>query len=677
MKTGFFSKIAVENLCKNTRLYIPRILAEAGLLGCFYILLTLALDSRLSEALGGSYLKIFMMMGTVIIGLLSFILILYINRFLMKQRKSEYGLYNVLGMEKRHIIRILFCESLYTSIISVIAGVIFGILFYKLSSLLICRLLRAEIVAGFYYLNFVTVIIPVMIFAVLDLLAFVISCVAIYRLKPVELLKAKQAGEKEPKIKWIMLILGVLCIGAGYYISLTTQSPLEALMLFFAAVLLVIVGTYFLFITGTTFVLKCLKKNKKYYYNKKHMPAVSGLLFRMKHNAVGLASIAILATGVLVMISTTVSLYSGADDTVNTHYPQHLYLSANLKNGNEVTSVPSDKLEEIVRESADANGLEIKSITGEKSLTVSYLMQNGRLLTKTEVSGGYDMENLTNVIYITEDTYSRLTGKRLSIDPQEIAFCRMITTSYHIGDTPTSLTIGGEKYHIKEQLDYFPVDVSSGMIVNTFGIVVSDEDILNGIYLAQKEAYGEFASEYADRIGVSFTDEQAAFANGKALEKAITEKIRSLPYGELQYNLDTKWEALHNILDMYGTFLFLGILLGFVCLFSTVLIIYYKQISEGYEDRERFQIMEKIGMEQHEVRKTIGSQIRLQMFLPLVTAAVHMVFVFPILLKLLNVLMLSNTMLFVLCTVITFAVFACVYTAVYFITSKIYYKIVH
>ena len=677
MKTGFFSKIAVENLRKNTRLYIPRILAEAGLLGCFYILLTLALDSRMSEALGGSYLKIFMMMGTVIIGLLSFILILYINRFLMKQRKSEYGLYNVLGMEKRHVIRILFCESLYTSIISVIAGVISGILFYKLSSLLICRLLRAEIVAGFYYLNFVTVIIPVVIFALLDLLAFIISCIGIYRLKPVELLKAKQAGEKEPKIKWIMLILGVLCIGVGYYISLTTGSPLEALMLFFAAVLLVIVGTYFLFITGTTFVLKCLKKNKKYYYNKKHMPAVSGLLFRMKHNAVGLASIAVLATGVLVMISTTVSLYSGADDTVNTHYPQHLYLSANLKNGNEVTSVPSSTLEEIVRKSADANGLEIKSITGEKSLTVSYLMQDSRLLTKTEVSGGYDMENLTNVIYITEDTYSHLTGKRISIDPQEIAFCRIITVSYHIGDTPTSLTIGGEKYNIKKQLDYFPVDVSASTIVNTYGIVVSDEDILSGIYLAQKEAYGEFASEYADRIGVSFTDEQAAFANGKALEKDITERIRSLSSEELQYNLDTKWDALHNVLDMYGTFLFLGILLGFVCLFSTVLIIYYKQISEGYEDRERFQIMEKIGMEQHEVRKTIGSQIRLQMFLPLATAAVHMVFVFPILLKLLNILMLSNTMLFVICTVITFAVFACVYTAVYFMTSKIYYKIVH
>lgn len=677
MKTGFFPKIAAENLRKNARLYIPRILSEAGLLGCFYIMLTLALDNRLSEALGGSYLKIFMMMGSVIIGLLSFILILYTNRFLMKQRKSEYGLYNVLGMEKRHIIRILFCESLYSSVISVISGVIFGILFYKLSSLLICRLLRAEIVAGFYYLNFVTIIIPVIFFAVLDLLAFFVSCIGIYRLKPVELIKAKQAGEKEPKIKWVLLILGLICVGSGYYICLTTQSPLEAIMLFFAAVLLIIAGTYFLFITGTTFVLKCLKNNKKYYYDKKHMPAVSGLLFRMKHNAVGLASIAVLATGVLMMISTTVSLYSGVDDTVNTHYPQHLYLSANLKNGDEVTSVSSDKLEEIVRESADSNNLEIESVTSEKSLTVSYLMQDDSLLTKTEVSGGYDMEDLTNVIFITEDTYSRLTGKELSIDPQEIAFCRIITHSYHIGDTPTSLTIGGEKYNIKEQLDYFPVDVSTGVIVNTFGVVVSDEDIINEIYLSQKSAYGEFASEYADRIGVSFTDEQAAFANGRALEKEITEKIRSLNDGGLQYNLDTKWDALHNILDMYGTFLFLGILLGFVCLFSTVLIIYYKQISEGYEDRERFQIMEKIGMEQHEVRKTIGTQIRLQMFLPLATAAVHMVFVFPILLKLLNILMLSNSLLFVLCTAVTFVVFACVYTAVYFMTSKIYYKIVH
>ncbi|MBQ3298718.1 MAG: FtsX-like permease family protein [Ruminococcus sp.] len=681
MKTGLYSKIAAGNIKNNARLYIPRILAEAGLLGCFYILFTLALDQRLSEALGGAYLEFFMMMGAVLIGLLSFILILYINRFLMKQRKSEYGLYNVLGMEKRHITRVLFRESLYTSLISVVLGIVFGILFYKLSSLLICRLLQAQIVAGFYYLDVVTVLIPVLIFAALDLFAFFFNCIGIYRLKPVELLKGKQVGEKEPKIKWVLLILGVLCVGAGYYICLTTQSPLEALLLFFAAAILIIAGTYFLFITGTTFVLKCLKKNKNYYYNKKHMPAVSGLLFRMKHNAVGLASIALLATGVLIMISTTVSLYSGVDDTINEHYPSQLYLSALLKNGDEVTPIPSDQLEEIVREAADKNGLTIESITSEQSLTVSYLLRDGKLLTKTEVSGGYKPEELTNVIYITEAAYERLAGQKDMTDPHrlglkddEIAFCRILSTSYHVGDTPSALTVNSKEYRIKEQLAYFPVDVNTGTIVDTVGIVVANDAVLNELYQAQKKAYGEFASEYADKIGVSFSDESAAAAVGEELEKDISASFTDTG---VTYDLDTKWDSKKNVLEMYGTFLFLGILLGFVCLFSTVLIIYYKQISEGYEDRGRFQIMEKIGMEPGEVKKTIGSQLRLQMFLPLITAAIHTAFAFPILLKLLNILMLSNTGLFVLCSIITFALFAIVYTAVYFLTSKTYYKIVH
>ena len=681
MKTGLYSKIAAGNIKNNARLYIPRILAEAGLLGCFYILFTLALDQRLSEALGGAYLEFFMMMGAVLIGLLSFILILFINRFLMKQRKSEYGLYNVLGMEKRHISRVLFRESLYTSLISVVLGIVFGILFYKLSSLLICRLLQADIVAGFYYLDFITVLIPVLIFAALDLFAFFFNCIGIYRLKPVELLKGRQVGEKEPKIKWVLLILGVVCVGAGYYICLTTQSPLEALMLFFAAALLIIAGTYFLFITGTTFVLKCLKKNKNYYYNKKHMPAVSGLLFRMKHNAVGLASIALLATGVLIMISTTVSLYSGVDDTVNEHYPSQLYLSALLKNGDEVTPIPSDQLEEIVREVADKNGLTIESITSEQSLTVSYLLRDGKLLTKTEVIGGYKPEELTNVIYITEATYERLAGQKDMTDPHrlglkddEIAFCRVLSTSYHVGDTPSALTVNSKEYRIKEQLAYFPVDVNTGTIVDTVGIIVANDAVLNELYQAQKKAYGEFASEYADRIGVSFSDESAAAAVGTELEHDISAGFKET---DITYDLDTKWNSKKNVLEMYGTFLFLGILLGFVCLFSTVLIIYYKQISEGYEDRGRFQIMEKIGMEPGEVKKTIGSQLRLQMFLPLITAAIHTAFAFPILLKLLNILMLSNTGLFVLCSIITFALFAIVYTAVYFLTSKTYYKIVH
>ena len=691
MKNRYYVALAAENIRKNGRLYLPRILAEAGLLGCFYILITLAMDNRLSEALGGSYLPTFMWMGAAVLGLLSLILILYINSFLMKRRKSEYGLYNVLGMEKRHVARVMFAESAITSLSSVLLGLCFGAVFYKLSSLLICRLLRTGIVAGFYYLDPVTLAIPTLVFFGLDLFAFLVNRVSLSRLDPVELLSEKHTGEKEPKTKWALLIPGVLALGAGYAIALIVKSPLQAIFLFFAVVILVIIGTYFLFITGTTFVLQRLKNNKRYYYNKKHMPAVAGLLFRMKQNAVGLASIAILATGVLVMVSTTVSLYSGVQDTMETNYPRQLYLSAYRQEGEEITHISSDTLEDIVRGAAGKNGVEIAGTERERLLTVSYLLRGERLLTKTEAVGGYNVAELASVMFITNDTYTDLQSKkdtpadtdrirgttRPDLAADEIAFCRIASQATDLGFMPKTLTIHGKTYRVKENLTYFPVGSEMSTVVNVFGIVVADEEVLQEIYLAQKEAYGEFASEFADRIGVSFADEDAVFAVGDRLSEDVIAGLQATGTGELQYELDTKWESLHNVLDMYGTFLFLGILLGFVCLFSTILIIYYKQISEGYEDRERFQIMEKIGMEPREVRKTVGSQLVLQFFLPLATAGVHTAVAFPILLKLLKILMLTNTQLFVLCTLITFAVFAAVYAAVYGLTAKTYYKIVH
>lgn len=503
MKHGFYSRIAKENIQKNRRLYIPRILAEAGLLGCFYILLTLAMDARLSEALGGAYLSAFMSFGAVVIGLLSFILILYVNSFLMKRRKSEYGLYNVLGMEKRHVVKLLFTESLITSLLSIALGLLLGVLFYKASSLLICRLMRSGIVAGFYYLNAVTLLIPAGIFLALDLFAFLINSITILRMKPVELMAGKHAGEKEPRIRWLLLIIGLLTLGSGYAYALTVKSPLAALVGFFAAVILVIIGTYCLFVTGTTFVLKCLKRNKGYYYNCRHMPAVAGLLFRMKQNAVGLASIAILATGVLVMISTTVSLYSGVQDTVNTNYPQQLYLSANQTEDDTVTSIPSSSLTEIVESAAEEYGLQIEHIEAEKMLTVSYLTRGDALLTKTEVTGGWSPEELTGAIFITENTYTQLKGqtyfttdaRHLDLGKDEIAFCRIMSTVRNLGEAPETLTIHGKEYRVKEMISYFPVSINMGTLVDVVGIVVADEDALEEIYLAQKAAYGAYASE--------------------------------------------------------------------------------------------------------------------------------------------------------------------------------------
>lgn len=684
MSKGFYTKIAADNVKKNYRLYVPRILAEAGLFASFYILFTLALDKRLGEAVGGSGLPTLMGMGTFIIGFLSLILILYVNSFLMKQRKREYGLYNVLGMEKRHIVKVLFFESLIASAVSIAIGVVFGMLFYKLSSLLICRLLRSEAVPGFYYLSAPTVLFPMLVFVGLDLLAFLAGAVSILRLKPVELLSGARTGEKEPRTRWALLVLGVLSLGAGYYISLTVKSPLAALFLFFAAVLLVMVGTYFLYVSGSAFVLKTLKKNKRFYYDPKHMPAVSGLLFRMKKNAVGLASIAILATGVLVMISTTVSLYGGVKGTMETNYPQQLYLSAFINDNDRTKRVPVEDLKAIVSETAEEMSVEIDHVDSEKLLIVSYQMRDNRLLTMKETDG-WKAEEITNVIYITEDTYKNIRGvasvisepKGLGLKKDEIAFCRISTMMNDVGSQPGSITINAREYRIKEHLAYFPIASNTSGIVSVVGIVVSDDDVLNDIYTAQKEAYGEHASEFADRIGVTFADEAAVSSVGADFDRIVGEKLKARYPDGLSYELDTKWESLKNVLELYGTFLFLGMLLGAVCLFATILIIYYKQISEGYEDRRRFQIMQKIGMEERAVKRTIGSQLVMQFFLPLITAGIHTAFAFPILLKLLKMLMLTNTALFVVCSLAAFAVFALVYAAVYLLTARTYYRIVH
>lgn len=362
MKTGFFLKTAWGNIKKNYRFFIPRILAEAGLLGCFYIAYTLACDGRLAHIKGGEYIPTFMLMAVAILGGLSFVLLLYTNSFLMKQRKQEFGLYNVLGMEKKHVGRVLFHESVLCGIISVLLGLVVGVLFYKACSLLICKLLKAEIIVGFYFIKASTLLPSALIFLGIDLFIFIVNRINIGRMKPVDLLKSRQRGEKEPKVKWVMLVFGLAALVSGYVIALTTKSPLAALGMFFLAVVLVIIGTYFLFVTGSTFILKTLKKSKKYYYKKDHMVAVSGLLYRMKQNAVGLASIAILSTGVLVMMSTTTSLYSGLQGTLDKNFPQHFYAQQTRELQNQTwEDIPMDVVEKNIRQAAEENGVKVVS----------------------------------------------------------------------------------------------------------------------------------------------------------------------------------------------------------------------------------------------------------------------------------------------------------------------------
>ena len=679
---SLYSRMAFQNLRSNYRFFIPRILTEAGLLACFYIVLTLSLDERMRALKGGDYLPTFMVVGAAVIALLSVILMLYTNSFLMKQRKREFGLYNVLGLEKRHVAKVLFRESAVSSVLGVALGLLGGVLFYKLASLLICRLLAVPSVLGFYYIRPLTLIPSALGFFCIDLVTFVINRISIARMKPVELLASAHTGEREPHVRWLLLILGVACLGGGYYLAVATRNPLQALALFFVAVFLVIFGTYFLFVAGTTFVLQRLKHNDNYYYDRRHMTAVSGLLYRMKQNAVGLASICILATGVLVMISTTVSLYAGTEEGLKQNYPQELYLSAGYHTADDQTkTVPAEDLSVIVTDAGAKAGVPVQSVEGQSFLTVSFAFEDGVCITDTDVG---NWTTSAYFIFMTQDDYTALTGRALDLAPDEIALCA-VTVGRGPAYQGETVTIGDATYRVREYLSYFPINTAMISTLNRYGVVVSDAAVLSAIDAHQRAAYGEYASKPTERVCASFSDPAAARERGREIDAAIREGLDAYVAAQpdraadsaLYTASDSLWDSAEAVYGMYGSFLFLGILLGLVCLFATALIIYYKQISEGYEDRSRYQIMEKIGMSQAEVRGSIRSQILLVFFLPLLAAGVHICFAFPMLTKLLQLLLLSKTSLFALCTVLTFLAFALVYVAIYSVTAKTYYKIVH
>lgn len=676
MKMGFYFKLALTNIKKNYRFFIPRILTESGLLGCFFIIFTLAQDERLSKIRGGSYLPTIMGFGSVVISILSFILVLYANSFLMKQRKKEFGLYNVLGMEKKHVGRVLFSESLISSVSAIVLGVILGVVFYKLCSILICKLLEADIILGFYFFKSKNVILSALIFLMMDFITFLFNRISIARMKPVELLKSANVGEKEPKIKWVNLILGTICLGAGYFIAVTTKDPLAAINSFFLAVLLVIAGTYMLFVSGTVFVLKCLKKNKKYFYTKDHMPAVSGLLFRMKQNAVGLASIAILATGVLIMLSTTVSLYSGCSMALKKSHPEDLYLSTAYYENGEKIMVPDEVIIDIAKNAAKEHDLSIKSIVVQEYGGGIYTFADGKLVSGLMGEFTLDFSKLVEFAIITEDYYEKMCGKKLSLAENEIAYCPISIGKKTFTD---KLVMDDIEFKITETLGSFPVTITGGSIIKSGGIVVANEEVFEKLIKIQEEKNVN-APDVEHRVAICYEDRKAMFENGFAMEESIKASLEE--YIERNgscvrdYMINGVWMDKAEMNGMYGTFLFLGIILGFVCLFSTALIIYYKQISEGYEDRVRFQIMKKIGMSETEVKKTIGSQIILVFFLPLIVAGIHVVFASPILVRLMKILMLASDSLFFICLAITFAIFGVVYILIYTGTARTYYKIV-
>lgn len=632
-----------------------------------YIMYGLTQNSGLSQVIGGKDLQMILLLGSNIMAIFSVIFLFYTNSFLMKRRKKEFGVYNILGMEKKHIAKVIFYEIFYIAVLSIVLGLMVGVILNKLFVLLALRMMRTDVVLGFE-ISTGAMMITVGLFCMIFLLILLNNIRQVHKTKPIELLKGGNVGEKEPKTKWLITILGIISLGAGYYIAITTKDPLSALMLFFLAVILVMIGTYLLFTAGSITFLKMLRKKKSFYYQPNHFISVSGLIYRMKQNAVGLANICILSTGVLLLISITVSLYAGTEDAINQRYPNDIAVECG---GYSVEN--EEKLEQLVREVAAENSVGLERLDTYAMLSFSALSRQGGFEVRPTEDISDALKNINALYFLAVDDFNQIVDGQEVLDENQILIIGPQGGTYD----ETQLEIFDYNFQVKKNLSEEQVELlvgpSAAVVYESYFIIVKDVSVLNEIEEKQTAVYGEYASEirlHCDINTIEGTDDQAELSYREQLIEEAQAAGVSIDYAEVRA------EGEKQVWGMYSGFLFLGILLGFLFLMATVLIIYYKQISEGYEDKDRYEIMQKVGMSHREVKQSIQSQILMVFFLPLVTAGIHLIAAFPIVKRMLAILMLTNEALFIGCTVVCFVIFALVYAAIYGVTARSYYRIV-
>lgn len=666
MRHHLYLRLAVGNIKNNRRFYLPFLFTAALTVVCFFIMSSIGVNQTLP---GGNTVQIVMHMGVIIVGLFSVIFLYYTNSFLIKRRKKELGLYNILGLEKRHIAAVLTLETVLSALLAIGSGLIIGVLLDRLMFLVLRNLLAFDVTMT-YAFHWQSVTWTVIVFAAIFLLLLLANLVQVGRAKPIELLRGGQVGEKEPRVKWPLAVIGLLALGSGYYIAVTTESVIAALGLFFVAVVLVIIGTYCLFLAGSIAVLKVMKRNKGYYYKVRHFVSVSGMLYRMKQNAVGLANICILSTMVLVTVSTTVSLYGGVTDILERRFPYDL--EAHFYNAAEPVK---EYVRTALNEEVEAAGLEVTETTDYETLTIALVMDGNTLIADNS------SENYSQGAYIqifTREGYAAVTGYQAGeLGEHEVA------VYVQDGMLPESFNLMGEDYTVKEWMTVAPEDGElAGFLGNTFYIVVRDDVVLERIYQAQLAANGEnyYASsmDWEFSVNLSGTEVQKAALADRFQARFETNQL-TLNDGSsypIEWVSTVRQDNISDAYSLYGSFLFLGILLGLLFLMATVLIIYYKQIIEGYDDRARYQIMRQVGMDKKLISSSVRSQVLTMFLLPLGMAAVHLCFAFPLLTRVLKALMLDNVSVFFWCTLITFAAFVVVYVLVYAITARVYYRTV-
>ncbi len=664
MNISFYPRLAMTNIRKNARNYVPYILTCIFTVAMYYMLKSLSLNKDIEKNVyGGSYMLIMLEFGSNIVAVFAFIFLFYTNSFLMKTRRKEFGLFNILGMEKRHIARINFYESVFVALTSICGGTAVGIILDKLMYLLAAKLMRSEASLGFY-ISIKPIKNTILIFGILFLLIFFNSVRLIYISKPAELLKGDNIGEREPRAKWLSAILGIGCLGWGYYIALTVKNPLKALSLFFVAVILVIAGTYLLFSAVSITFLKILKNNKKYYYQTSHFISVSGMMYRMKQNAVGLANICILSTMVLVMVSSTTSLMTGIEGIINNRFSHQIQLALYTADNDKI-----NKTEDIIKQTTEKNGYSITKMITYTNLEFSTIYKGGNEFNVVSAQGNSNMNDIESVYslnFMTAKDFTERTGEKAELADDEVIFFK--NSKEFNEDT---FTLFDKQYKIADFTDKYTAEgMSLADITPTFGIVVKNEDVLRELEKKQKEVYGENASQLKTYC-LFDTDAEAADTVG--LYEEICDKISGNGF---QVTGECKESERISTYGLHAGLFFIGIHLGLMFTVATVLIIYYKQISEGMDDKQRFEIMQKVGMSESEVKGSIRSQVLTVFFMPLITAGIHTAFSLPIIRKILLMFGMNDLKIFIICNICCYLAFALIYTAVYALTARVYYKLI-
>ena len=671
MRKGIFSKLAVQNIRNNKSTYIPYMITCIFCIAMIYMMEFLRDCPTLDQAVRhAAEVRMILSTGEVVVVIFCVIFLIYSNSFLMKRRQKEIGLYNILGLERNHIGIVLLLETIFTTILSLAGGIAIGILASKLSLLLLLRLLHIPAILGFY-ISTKGIITCLLMFGAIFLLILLLNLRRIHLSRPVELLHGNNTGEKEPKAKWLMALVGFICLGIGYYLAITTESPISAISIFLLAVILVMAGTYLLFTAGSIVILKFLRRRKSFYYRTGNFISISGMLYRMKQNAIGLASICILSTGVLLMISMTVSIYFGINDIMVNRYPYDVDIS--------ITSVSEEECQtaiETFEKAISDNKIPVDKKAEEIYLTIISHIDHGQIQI-AEPNTLSESGSVLTLSLLRQSEYKKLTGTNPTLQDGEI-----LAWASKMAKKSDSLTVNDSVFTVKKWLEDSPLTCGRDIVYGNAVFVVTDSDFEKFDEM-RTEMYKDTSSAPAGQdltvhLGLDITgSDETKITYGTPVLEAI--KVLK-DNGQLSDNFWITSGIRAQEYDSYyadnGSLLFIGIFLGSLFLLGTAMIIYYKQISEGYEDQNRFEIMQKVGLSHREVKSSIRRQILIIFFLPLLMAMLHISMAFPLIRRMLLLFGMTNTKLFIGCTAGTVLIFALVYGLIYLMTARSYYHIV-